>query len=154
MTGFPCAVCTCSAKSRGTRYWCAVATGQLAGSSSVWTTLAKTLSATTRHVQSCLWVQATTWLGCSGIQSIWGEGGYIFELAITTLLLKIIYNYCKKILKSDHYNYFVFGHRHLPLKINLGNNSHYYNCGDWFNHYSYLDFTDSGLTLKYFNPEI
>ena len=67
---------------------------------------------------------------------------------------ELLFNYCKKILKSDHYNYFVFGHRHLPLKINLGNNSQYYNCGDWFNHYSYLDFTNSELTLKYFNPKI
>ena len=67
---------------------------------------------------------------------------------------ELLYNFCKKILKSDHYHYFVFGHRHIPLKINLGNNSLYYNCGDWFNHYSYLDFSNSELTLKFFKPEI
>ncbi|MDP5093212.1 MAG: UDP-2,3-diacylglucosamine diphosphatase, partial [Polaribacter sp.] len=31
--------------------------------------------------------------------------------------------YCKKKLQENHYDYFVFGHRHLPLEIELAENS-------------------------------
>ena len=55
-----------------------------------------------------------------------------------------------KQLKSKHYDFFIFGHRHLPLKIELDNNSYYYNTGDWIKHYSFLHFKDDSLELKYF----
>ena len=63
---------------------------------------------------------------------------------------EILYHFCKKKLKIKHYDFFVFGHRHLPLKIELGNNSYYFNTGDWINHYSFLHFKDDSLELKYF----
>ena len=37
-----------------------------------------------------------------------------------------------------------------PLKIELDNNSYYYNTGDWIKHYSFLHFKDDSLELKYF----
>jgi UDP-2,3-diacylglucosamine hydrolase len=40
--------------------------------------------------------------------------------------------YCKEVLQKKHYNYFVFGHRHLLLDIELPGNSRYINLGDWF----------------------
>ena len=63
---------------------------------------------------------------------------------------EILYHFCKKKLNVKHYFFFVFGHRHLPLKIELGNNSYYFNTGDWINHYSFLHFKDDSLQLKYF----
>ena len=63
---------------------------------------------------------------------------------------EMLYHFCKKKLNSKHYDYFVFGHRHLPLKIELDNNSYYYNSGDWINHYSFLHYKDDSLELKYF----
>ncbi len=63
---------------------------------------------------------------------------------------EILYHFCKKKLNVKHYDFFVFGHRHLPLKIELGNNSYYFNTGDWINHYSFLHFKDDSLQLKYF----
>ena len=63
---------------------------------------------------------------------------------------EILYRFCKKKLNVKHYDFFVFGHRHLPLKIDLGNNSYYFNTGDWINHYSFLHFKDDSLELKYF----
>ena len=63
---------------------------------------------------------------------------------------EILYHFCKKKLNVKHYDFFVFGHRHLPLKIELGNNSYYFNTGDWINHYSFLHFKDDSLELKYF----
>ena len=62
---------------------------------------------------------------------------------------EILYHFCKKKLNVKHYDFFVFGHRHLPLKIELANNSYYFNTGDWINHYSFLHFKDDSLELKY-----
>ena len=58
--------------------------------------------------------------------------------------------YCKKKLAEKHYNYFIFGHRHLPLEIALSNNSTYINTGDWITHFSYGEFDGEQLLLKYY----
>ena len=63
---------------------------------------------------------------------------------------EMLYHFSMKQLKSKHYDFFIFGHRHLPLKIELDNNSYYYNTGDWIKHYSFLHFKDDSLELKYF----
>lgn len=40
--------------------------------------------------------------------------------------------YCNDTLKSKHYDFFVFGHRHLPLDVLLSNKkSRYINLGEW-----------------------
>ena len=40
--------------------------------------------------------------------------------------------YCNDTLKTKHYDFFVFGHRHLPLDILLSNKqSRYINLGEW-----------------------
>jgi UDP-2,3-diacylglucosamine hydrolase len=42
----------------------------------------------------------------------------------------------------------VFGHRHLPLDIDLGSNSKYINLGDWIRYYTYGVFDGNTLELK------
>jgi UDP-2,3-diacylglucosamine hydrolase len=59
--------------------------------------------------------------------------------------------YCKERLAQAHYDYFVFGHRHLPLDINLNDDSRYINLGDWIQYFSYAEFDGESLELKYFN---
>ena len=49
---------------------------------------------------------------------------------------KIKMNYKKKLL-NNNIDYFIFGHRHLPLEINLPKKSKYVNLGDWINYNSY-----------------
>ena len=39
--------------------------------------------------------------------------------------------YCKEQMKTNPKDYYIFGHRHLPLDIDLGSNSRYVNLGDW-----------------------
>jgi UDP-2,3-diacylglucosamine hydrolase len=56
--------------------------------------------------------------------------------------------YCKRKLEKNHYDYFVFGHRHLPLNINLQENSTYINLGDWITYFTYAEFENEDLTLK------
>jgi UDP-2,3-diacylglucosamine hydrolase len=58
--------------------------------------------------------------------------------------------YCKEVLKQQHYDYFIFGHRHLPLDINLNNKSRYINLGDWIKYDSYAVFDGNELQLKYY----
>ena len=43
-------------------------------------------------------------------------------------------------LQSKHYDYFLFGHRHLPMTIDLGGEATYINTGDWIHYYTYAVF--------------
>ena len=58
--------------------------------------------------------------------------------------------YAKRKLESKHYDYFVFGHRHLPLEIEVGNNSKYINLGDWISYYTYGKFDGETMSLNTF----
>jgi UDP-2,3-diacylglucosamine hydrolase len=56
--------------------------------------------------------------------------------------------YSKEKLKEKHRDFFVFGHRHLPMEIDLDNNSRYVNLGDWITYYTYGVFDGEGFALK------
>jgi len=56
--------------------------------------------------------------------------------------------YCKQQLQENHRDYFVFGHRHLPLEIDLKPNSKYINLGDWITYYTYGVFDGEKMELK------
>ena len=56
--------------------------------------------------------------------------------------------YCKRKLETKHYDYFIFGHRHLPMEIEVGDNSQYINLGDWINHLTYGVFDGDTIELK------
>ncbi len=56
--------------------------------------------------------------------------------------------YCKRKLSQKHRDFFIFGHRHLPMKIDLGNASTYINTGDWINYYTYVEFDGKTIELK------
>ena len=58
--------------------------------------------------------------------------------------------YAKRKLESQHFDYFIFGHRHLPMEINVGPNSTYFNLGDWINHFTYGVFDGKKFELKEF----
>ncbi len=59
--------------------------------------------------------------------------------------------YSKQKLQEDpDIDYFIFGHRHLPLDITLNEGSRYINLGDWMTHYSYAVLEDKEIRLKYF----
>ncbi|HEY4150370.1 MAG TPA: UDP-2,3-diacylglucosamine diphosphatase [Chitinophagaceae bacterium] len=59
--------------------------------------------------------------------------------------------YCKEVLQKKHYDYFIFGHRHLPIDFALNDKSRYINLGDWIKYDSYAVFDENGLALKYYN---
>lgn len=55
--------------------------------------------------------------------------------------------FAKEQLQKEHFDYFIFGHRHLPLDIDLGKNSRYVNIGEWINYRSYAVFDGQELKL-------
>ena len=56
--------------------------------------------------------------------------------------------FCKEKMKTIEVDYFIFGHRHLPLQVDLGNNTIYINLGEWVNYNSYAVFDGKRLELK------
>lgn len=56
--------------------------------------------------------------------------------------------YAREWLKTDHVDYFIFGHRHLPMEIQLNENSKYINIGDWLSHFTYGVWENGVFSLK------
>lgn len=56
--------------------------------------------------------------------------------------------YSKRKLETKHYNYLVFGHRHLPMKVTVGENSEYVNLGDWITYFTYGVFDGENFEIK------
>jgi UDP-2,3-diacylglucosamine hydrolase len=58
--------------------------------------------------------------------------------------------YCKEVLQKKFYDFFVFGHRHLPINHRLTEKTVYMNLGDWIRYNSYGVFDGDKLELKYY----
>ena len=55
--------------------------------------------------------------------------------------------YAKKKQQEKARDYYVFGHRHIPLDIPI-DQARYINLGDWISHYTYAVFDGKALELK------
>jgi len=58
--------------------------------------------------------------------------------------------YAKKKLETKLIDYFIFGHRHLPMNISLNKTSSYVNLGEWISHFTYAVFDGEQLQLTKF----
>lgn len=62
--------------------------------------------------------------------------------------------YSKEVLQEKNIDFFVFGHRHLPIDYRLsvinGHSGRYINLGDWIRYYTYAVFDGENLQLKSF----
>ena len=56
--------------------------------------------------------------------------------------------YCKRKEQEKHRDFYVFGHRHLPLEINILDQSKYINLGDWISYFTYAVFDGESIELK------
>lgn len=59
--------------------------------------------------------------------------------------------YCKRKESQKHRDYYIFGHRHLPLEIDISDTSKYVNLGDWISYYTYGVFDGKEVQLKSFS---
>ena len=55
--------------------------------------------------------------------------------------------YAKKQQQEKVRDYYIFGHRHIPLDIPI-DQARYINLGDWISHYTYAVFDGKALELK------
>ena len=60
--------------------------------------------------------------------------------------------YCEEVLKRHHVDYFIFGHRHLALDVELSNKkSRYINLGEWFKGRRYCEADENGVRIREFS---
>lgn len=65
---------------------------------------------------------------------------------------EFLVQFCRDTLTREHYDYFVFGHRHLDIDMEVGEGSRYVNLGDWLKESksTYGVFDGERMTLKKF----
>ena len=61
--------------------------------------------------------------------------------------------YSREILSKEHFDYFIFGHRHLPIDFQLSASSRYINLGEWMQSFSYAVFDGNTVELKFYEAE-
>jgi UDP-2,3-diacylglucosamine hydrolase len=61
-----------------------------------------------------------------------------------------LFLYCRDYLKKENIDFFLFGHRHLPLDLDVDGKARYINLGEWFNYCTYAEFDGTQLSLKKF----
>ncbi|UAY54057.1 UDP-2,3-diacylglucosamine diphosphatase [Arachidicoccus terrestris] len=59
----------------------------------------------------------------------------------------------KEILRREFFDYFIYGHRHYPIQLDLTKNSQYINLGDWITNFTYGSFDGSQMQLKKWEDE-
>ncbi|MEY4884749.1 MAG: hypothetical protein RL151_58 [Bacteroidota bacterium] len=61
-------------------------------------------------------------------------------------------SYCHDVLKEKQVDFFIFGHRHLPIDFRLTEESRYVNLGDWIRYDTYAVFDGLNLSLLSYAP--
>jgi len=65
---------------------------------------------------------------------------------------EFLWVYCNEMENKQHYDFYIFGHRHLPLELKVGANSTYINLGEWVNYSTYAVYDGKQVVLKNFQP--
>lgn len=66
---------------------------------------------------------------------------------------EFLFQHCIEVEKTDHHDFYVFGHRHLPIDMDISDNSRYINVGEWINFYTYAVFDGNNFSLHSFKDE-
>jgi len=61
-----------------------------------------------------------------------------------------LYQYCLEVERLEHHDYYIFGHRHLPLDLAVPPNSRYVNLGEWVSARTYAVFNGEAVQLTKF----
>jgi UDP-2,3-diacylglucosamine hydrolase len=73
--------------------------------------------------------------------------------AIIELKDEMLFQYAsRKAEQNPEINYFIFGHRHIPVNEKVTDNAKLIILGDWLYLFSYGVYEDGELHLKYFEP--
>jgi UDP-2,3-diacylglucosamine hydrolase len=63
---------------------------------------------------------------------------------------ELLLQYCYQEEKNTHHDYYIFGHRHLPLDLPVGSNSRYINLGEWVHFSTYAEYDGQKVYLRSF----
>lgn len=58
-----------------------------------------------------------------------------------------LFLYCQEVENISPHDYYIFGHRHLPLDLKVSETSRYINLGEWVNQQTYAVFGGGGVAL-------
>ncbi len=61
-----------------------------------------------------------------------------------------LWQYCKEVESKFHHDLYIFGHRHLPLQLEVSPESTYFNLGEWVTQYTYLVYDGNEAKLVKF----
>ncbi|MEX2593204.1 MAG: UDP-2,3-diacylglucosamine diphosphatase [Anditalea sp.] len=61
-----------------------------------------------------------------------------------------LWRYCRSVERKIHFDYYIFGHRHLPLELPVGNESTYINLGEWVSQFTFGEFDGQEFHLNTF----
>jgi UDP-2,3-diacylglucosamine hydrolase len=64
---------------------------------------------------------------------------------------EFLFKYCEEREKKEHHDFYIFGHRHLPLDLKVSDNSRYINLGEWVNFSPYAVYDGKNIELKTFS---
>ncbi len=99
------------------------------------------------------WVHPSIGLPLMRLFSKKSRGGQPEE-PITDIKEEWLVQFCEDRLKTDNVDYFIFGHRHLPIDCTLTNDkSRYINLGDWLEFCSYGVWNGHELSLIFYNND-
>lgn len=88
----------------------------------------------------------------SRLANIYKEGKKENQIMIED---EMLYQYSlRKHEQMPDVDYFIFGHRHIPMQVNLGESSEMIILGDWLTHFSYGVFENGKMRLEYFKRGI
>jgi UDP-2,3-diacylglucosamine hydrolase len=63
---------------------------------------------------------------------------------------EFLWVYCREMEKIKHHDYYIFGHRHIPLDLKVSDTSRYINLGEWVHFTTYGVYDGKTVQLKTF----
>ncbi len=63
---------------------------------------------------------------------------------------ELLGQYAKTVEEGEHHDFYIFGHRHLPLDLKVGESARYVNLGEWVNYDTYASYDGKELKLLTF----
>jgi UDP-2,3-diacylglucosamine hydrolase len=109
-------------------------------------------SKTLQWIFSRLHPNFAMWLGKSwSKKSRYSKGIVSEEFAGEQGELQIVF--AKAELKREYFDFFIFGHRHIPIDIKLGDKTRLINLGDWIYSFTYGELDGKSFNLKQFNGD-
>jgi len=92
-----------------------------------------------------------------GIANLWSRksrlGNMKREESFTDEKKEYLWVYCSAVEATVHHDFYVFGHRHLPLDLKIGDHSRYINLGEWVNFNTYAVYDGKDIMLKTFDSK-